>query len=195
MSEMLPAPLTPADMHGRDLGPMPFDKDLFADTKNIDLLMSPDRAKLIAIALMERAWNVRPVASIPAKLNTAWCYGSPVTKAFWKKHKDVIFGDRWTLCSDGRLYNIWLAKQANKAISRRRNLAVPPGRWQEIRQIVFERDKFTCQHCGAIDVPLVVDHVHPVIAGGSSDLSNLVASCSTCNQTKAAKIDWGRPVQ
>lgn len=52
---------------------------------------------------------------------------------------------------------------------------------------VFKRDHFTCQYCGAQppDVVLVVDHITPVAAGGTSTPDNLITACESCNQGKA----------
>lgn len=54
----------------------------------------------------------------------------------------------------------------------------------------FKRDHFTCQYCGSQPpaIVLVVDHIHPVCAGGSNDIDNLITSCETCNQGKAGKL-------
>jgi hypothetical protein len=58
-----------------------------------------------------------------------------------------------------------------------------------LRFSVFARDGFTCRYCGrqADTVPLVVDHMVPVAAGGTNDIENLITACETCNQGKAAK--------
>jgi hypothetical protein len=52
---------------------------------------------------------------------------------------------------------------------------------------VFKRDSFTCQYCGAQPpaVVLVLDHIHPVAAGGESTPENLITACEPCNQGKA----------
>lgn len=65
-------------------------------------------------------------------------------------------------------------------MSRRKGLS------KKIRFEVFKRDKFTCQYCGAKapDVVLHVDHIEPVANGGSSDILNLITSCSGCNLGK-----------
>lgn len=60
---------------------------------------------------------------------------------------------------------------------------------KRLRFEIFKRDNFTCQYCGAQppDVVLVVDHIHPVSAGGTNDELNLITACETCNQGKADK--------
>ena len=57
---------------------------------------------------------------------------------------------------------------------------------KRLRFEVLKRDSFSCRYCGAKspEVFLVVDHIHPVVYGGKSDLINLTASCEPCNQGK-----------
>ncbi len=52
------------------------------------------------------------------------------------------------------------------------------------RKAIFARDDHTCQYCGARNVPLTIDHVTPKDHGGSTDWSNLVCSCTKCNNIK-----------
>ena len=54
-------------------------------------------------------------------------------------------------------------------------------RWQ-----VLERDGHRCQYCGAPapEVRLVVDHIIPLVDGGTHDLDNLITACSECNAGK-----------
>lgn len=40
-----------------------------------------------------------------------------------------------------------------------------------------------CWYCGVSD-PSTVDHVHPIVKGGSDDLDNLVLACKSCNSSK-----------
>lgn len=51
------------------------------------------------------------------------------------------------------------------------------------RESVLLRDKFKCQYCGNYGDS--VDNLIPVCRGGNNDASNLVASCTSCNQEKA----------
>jgi len=59
---------------------------------------------------------------------------------------------------------------------------IPPG----LRWAVWERDNFTCKHCGSRTI-LEVDHVIPVSKGGITTLSNLQTLCSACNRGKHNK--------
>ncbi len=60
---------------------------------------------------------------------------------------------------------------------------------KRVRFLILQRDGFTCQYCGARapDVELQVDHIHPVAAGGTVELDNLVTSCTPCNAGKSAR--------
>ena len=55
-------------------------------------------------------------------------------------------------------------------------------RWQ-----IYARDKFTCRYCGASGVPLALDHLIPVLRGGTNEPGNLVTSCQSCNSRKGAQ--------
>jgi len=64
-------------------------------------------------------------------------------------------------------------------------IAVP----KRIRFEVFKRDSFKCQYCGtsAPEVILHVDHITPVAAGGTNELTNLLTACFSCNSGKSDK--------
>lgn len=67
---------------------------------------------------------------------------------------------------------------------------------QEKRLAIYIRDNFTCQHC-QIDLKKVIhegsslrielDHLVCVSAGGGNEATNLVTSCSKCNQSRQDK--------
>ena len=60
----------------------------------------------------------------------------------------------------------------------------------KVRWLVFERDSFACQYCGARggeNSPLQVDHRISIANGGTDELDNLVTSCLKCNSGKGAK--------
>lgn len=59
---------------------------------------------------------------------------------------------------------------------------IPP----EIRWQVWERDNFTCLHCGSRKL-LTVDHIHPEVKGGDLSLDNLQTLCKSCNSRKGTK--------
>jgi 5-methylcytosine-specific restriction endonuclease McrA len=50
-----------------------------------------------------------------------------------------------------------------------------------------------CLCCGRDDVKLTVDHVAPIINGGSNDIDNIQPLCGTCNSSKGTKTIDYRP--
>jgi len=61
----------------------------------------------------------------------------------------------------------------------------PPG-WAKTRQRVFARYGHMCWRCGGYAG--TVDHVIPVVLGGSHDMSNLRPACSRCNSSAGASL-------
>lgn len=84
-------------------------------------------------------------------------------------------------CADGRPRIF----QAVDEWTRRNRPAMSP----ELRFTVLSRDGFTCRYCGrpAPDVVLHVDHIKPVVRGGTNDADNLVTACRDCNLGKGAR--------
>jgi len=62
-----------------------------------------------------------------------------------------------------------------------------------LRFKILQRDKFTCQYCGAKApaVALQIDHIIPVCRGGSRDPSNLRTACEDCNAGKGTQVVLG----
>lgn len=66
---------------------------------------------------------------------------------------------------------------------------IPPKRPNRSRRnyrAAYERDGFRCRYCGATE-PLSIDHVVPVVQGGSDDLANIVVACMPCNLRKSGR--------
>lgn len=54
------------------------------------------------------------------------------------------------------------------------------------RNLVFRRDRHTCQYCGG-KAHLTIDHVMPQSRGGGDTWENLVTACAPCNHSKGAR--------
>ncbi|WP_417158878.1 RNA-guided endonuclease IscB [Spirulina subsalsa] len=54
----------------------------------------------------------------------------------------------------------------------------------EVREYLLEKFHRQCIYCGAKDLPLEIEHIHPRSRGGSDRVSNLTLACHSCNQAK-----------
>lgn len=68
------------------------------------------------------------------------------------------------------------------------------GKWirPDKRLAIYLRDQFTCVYCNAnlANQPArlrSLDHVIPVVDGGTNEHTNLVTACKKCNDSKGAK--------
>lgn len=55
------------------------------------------------------------------------------------------------------------------------------------RRQVWDRDDWTCKLCGG-HAKLTIDHIIPVVAGGTDDMDNLQTLCFSCNASKGARL-------
>lgn len=58
--------------------------------------------------------------------------------------------------------------------------------WRRKRQLILQRDKYTCQACGIVTLDLEVDHIVNIAQGGGEDDANLQALCVPCHKLKTA---------
>lgn len=68
----------------------------------------------------------------------------------------------------------------------------------KIKQIVAERANQCCEYCQSqlrySPDPFSIEHIIPVIRGGTSNLDNLALSCQGCNNRKYTSIVVNDPV-
>lgn len=55
------------------------------------------------------------------------------------------------------------------------------------RKQVLDRDGHECLFCGSKE-DLCLDHIYPVVMGGSNHIDNLQTLCHCCNTIKGAKV-------
>ena len=61
-----------------------------------------------------------------------------------------------------------------------------------VRRQVTERDEQRCAYCRSpmlVGIPMVVDHVLPLAAGGVSTIENLCLACYRCNEFKGSRTE------
>ena len=63
---------------------------------------------------------------------------------------------------------------------------------EELRRRVIERAGDRCEYCGIAqcgqEATFHIDHIHPTILGGGTELANLALACVSCSLRKGAKI-------
>ncbi|MCM0590670.1 MAG: RNA-guided endonuclease IscB [Gloeotrichia echinulata DVL01] len=57
----------------------------------------------------------------------------------------------------------------------------------EVREYLLEKWDRKCAYCGAENIPLQIEHIHPKANGGSNKISNLCLACEKCNQKKGTQ--------
>lgn len=106
--------------------------------------------------------------------NTPWNKGKKMSEEFCKKNSEGHKGQTPWNYIDGR----------GKFLS--------PGRygddWDNIRFLVYKRDKFQCQNCGNKNKRLDVHHRIPFLDGGSNDINNLISLCRSCHRKEEARL-------
>jgi hypothetical protein len=99
---------------------------------------------------------------------------------------------------DGTLYRVLIPDEieACRILRRERSAAEPKPQVtdaevdyynvRENRVKVYERDGYKCRYCGKqlTRFTCTLDHVTPVVAGGTNALDNLVTACLSCNSKK-----------
>lgn len=56
--------------------------------------------------------------------------------------------------------------------------------WESIKR----KHGYACFYCGKKNVPLTIDHIIPISAGGEHTPQNVVPACTTCNSSKGDKL-------
>ena len=76
-----------------------------------------------------------------------------------------------------------LAPEYNLPNTEYKRRSVPWGR----RRDIYIRDGYQCLRCGSKE-QLTIDHIVPVVKGGTNDFDNLQTLCRSCNCQKQTKI-------
>ncbi len=93
--------------------------------------------------------------------------------------------------ADGVIYSRRIRKDGVSSGNLRENRPAIP---MSLRNVIFRRDKSTCQYCGSMQGPFEIDHIIPWSKGGRHKMKNLKVACKPCNRSKGAKpLDQWRP--
>ncbi len=91
------------------------------------------------------------------------------------------------LVADGLIWVMLRTRSNERRIRPTRRTPWPKG----LKQKLMRRQDRTCAYCGyrRIASSLDIDHIVPVVRGGSNDESNLQVICRSCNQRKGMQTD------
>jgi hypothetical protein len=146
--------------------------DYFADT--LDLTANQHRAlRLLLLETWVRGFVAN--ARLPAVAG--------VNKVEWKAIKPVVL----PLLAKVRPRIAHSLKQLRCFDGQR----LPPGDWDIVRRVIFERDGYACIYCGSTN-RLEGDHILPLSRGGSNAFENLATACKRCNLAKGSRTpeEW-----
>lgn len=123
-------------------------------------------------------------------------------KLYYQEHKEhTLAGTRKYYQNHKRRYTHWSRIRRDKqpdtyrayVRNRRARKRAAPGTHtsRDIKQ-QYERQKGKCYYCGCKLTRYHVDHIIPLIRGGSNGPDNLVITCHTCNEKKGSKLphEW-----
>ncbi len=57
----------------------------------------------------------------------------------------------------------------------------------EVREYLLNKWERKCSYCSMENIPLQVEHIHPLAKGGSNRISNLCLACDKCNKKKGTQ--------
>lgn len=67
-----------------------------------------------------------------------------------------------------------------------------------LRRIVAERASFRCEYCQSRELvtggPFHIEHIIPIVLGGTTSADNLAYSCARCNLFKGQRVRYRDPV-
>ena len=114
------------------------------------------------------------------------------TRFFEVTLKVISFIATWTvvvslLAADGLIWLMLQTRSDERRIRPTRRIAWPRG----LKRQLMRRQNNTCVYCGyrRRAASLDIDHIVPVVKGGSNDTGNLQVICRPCNQRKGDQTD------
>jgi len=118
--------------------------------------------------------NKQPIPEMPEK--------QQMTPEEWKEHKNLVM-----VFYNRQIRNI--ERRLNRLQEGEESFDIYAEDWNEISQMIRERDGFKCRRCGAtigeleeIGSHLIVHHIVPRKKGGSNWPSNLISLCIACHR-------------
>lgn len=66
-----------------------------------------------------------------------------------------------------------------------------------VRRQITARDAQRCAYCRSpmiVGIPMVIEHIIPLVGGGSSAVDNLCLACYRCNEFKGSRTEAADPI-
>jgi hypothetical protein len=60
--------------------------------------------------------------------------------------------------------------------------------WDNVRYLIYNRDKFTCQDCKKTGIKMDVHHIIPFMETFDNSLNNLITLCRSCHMKREGNI-------
>jgi hypothetical protein len=138
---------------------------------------------LIPVSRRTEAGSRTGVTLLRCDMECQWCKGNLVKEGEGVYRCENCFAEFVTQEEKDRQDSFFSRVLPPKETPKRfKKQPIPDG----VRWAVWERDNFTCQHCGSRR-NLTVDHIHPESKGGEMTMENAQTLCRTCNSRKGAR--------
>ncbi len=141
----------------------------------------------LSFDVLLRNWYLKDMLSgeaIAEKINSEISELSITSRAIYDKLKELGISRskssaRILGISNGRV-NYDPLKKPIKSVENRKGISLG------VRYSIFKRDNFRCTLCGcdASDGRLIIDHITPIVRGGTNQVENLRTLCTACNHGK-----------
>jgi 5-methylcytosine-specific restriction endonuclease McrA len=118
---------------------------------------------------------------------------------FQRAGKGALRTECRTCCNDQRVRWAHSTPERHKrALSMRKEYTerrknAPGGHTQAEWDAKIKAYANRCAYCGCGDRPMVREHVIPLSASGTNDITNLVPACQPCNARKLDRLDFPPP--
>lgn len=145
-------------------------------------------AKSVTCSLLNRIAGVTGFAEAMQKVSWLVITDDGIQVPNFQKHNGATAKNR---ADTARRVTKCRGKSSEEGVAKKREILPRP-----IREAVLKRDNHTCVYCSRpegkyfhpetqSDASLHIDHVIPVVRGGSDDISNLATACAVCNLLKS----------
>lgn len=174
----LPDPPYPEDIRAK--GWM-FELDITRARVSNTWVLAPAEIRPWLLMIWACSWERSPCGTLPCDDEViAAIIGMPM--AMFAVHRDILMRG-WYRCSDDRLYHPVISELVERMMGSRRKdrdrKAARASSSQAMKTV-------PCVYCGST-VDLTVDHLLPLVLGGTNDERNLASACRSCNGTKAGR--------